>query len=69
MRRKSIYTIQLYVFTYIKLFLSPNGKTSQQKKHSSIAIASCSMMSGTCSVFVQFKICTMQKTWTKDREY
>ena len=49
----------------IKLFLSLNGKTSQQTKHSSLAIAKFSMMRGTCNVFVQYKICTMQKTWTK----
>ena len=71
MRWKSVNTIQWNVFTYRKLFLSLNGKTSQQTKHSSLAIAKCSMMSSTCNVvlFVQYEICTMQKTWTKNREY
>ena len=41
------YNLQWNVFTYRKLFLSLNGKTSQQTKHSSLAIAKCSMMSST----------------------
>ena len=49
-RWKSVNTIQRYVFTYVKLFLSLNGKTSQQTKHSSLVIAKCSMMSGTCKI-------------------
>ena len=46
-------------------FLSLNGKTSQQKAHSLLAIAKFSMTSGTCNVFVRYKICTMQNTWSK----
>ena len=36
---KSVNTIQWYVFTYVKLFLSLNGETNQQTNHSSLAIA------------------------------
>lgn len=51
----------MFLLNYIKLFLFLNGKTSQQTKYSTLAIAKCWMMSGTCNVFVQYKICIMQR--------
>ena len=43
----------MFFLNCIKLFLSLNGKASQQTKRSSLAIAKCSVMSGTRNVFVQ----------------